>query len=128
MQRFGRVGRLAVAIGADDDEHIVLRGEPGYVGLRHVQRHRCKTALAGILGRLLGQALGSASLGSIKNRERDQRRGGRSGRPRRGQVGRSRGTRKETGQVSIQPGALLESERRGVGNDGERVHQLENFS
>jgi len=109
----GVVGRLAIAIGAGDDEEIALGRESGEVAGAQFPDGRGKTALACLFGDLFGQVFGVAGLGAEQDGERLQWFGcGAGSGVGQGDVG------EEAGQEAVEPGPLLRGEGCAFGYDG----------
>ena len=124
VQGLGVVRRFAVAVGAGDDQDVLLGGQFGDVGLRHVEDGGGEAALAGFLGGFLGQTLGGAGLRAEEDGQGLQ--GGRLGAERRRL--RGRGAREDAGEETVEPGALFGREGRGVGNERGGSHGQERSS
>ena len=120
VEGLGVVGRLTVAVGAGDDEEVLLGGEASEVDLREIDDGGGEVASAGLLGGAFGEAFGGAGLRAEDDRERRQRRRGR--RTRRGRRW-GRGAGEETGEKAVEPGALLGAEGRGFRDERDGGHE-----
>ena len=115
------VGRVAVAVGAGDDEDVFLLGQIDGFILRHVHELGRKAALRRFLRRLFRQPLGGAGLAAVQEHQRLGGRGGCGGETVH-RAGGEGGVGEKSGEVAVEPEALFRGERGVVWNERNRSH------